>query len=98
MSGFAPLAAGDAGFFGCELVSGAASMSGFAPLAAGLTGLVGTELVRRPFLMRGFAASTGDFSLLDGVHRGESSSALGKFGHGVFLLVLEKANPKLGSK
>jgi len=57
MSGFAALATGDAGFFGRELVGGAASMSGFAALAAGLAGLVGTELVRRPFLVRGFTAS-----------------------------------------
>lgn len=90
VSGFAPFAAGDAGFCGGEFMGGAASVSGFAALAAGLAGFVGTELVRRSLLMRGFAASTRNFSLLDGVHRGEPSSALGKFGHGVFLLVLNK--------
>jgi hypothetical protein len=93
VSGFAAFAAGDARFLGRKFVSGAASVSGFAAFAAGLTGLLGTELVCRPSFVRGFAASTRDFSLLDGVHCGEPSSALGRFGHGVFLLLLRKTNP-----
>jgi hypothetical protein len=35
--------------------------------------------------------------LFGGVHRGEPSSALGKFGHGVFLLYVKWNDPKLGS-
>jgi hypothetical protein len=95
MSGLAAFTTGDAGLFRSELVRGAAAMSGLAAFTAGQAGLLSAELVRRAFFVRGPTAATGDVALLDGVHCGEPSAALGRFRHGVFLRVSKGTNPYL---